>query len=76
MRLCPAVCEAPSGDVMTDDLGRMLGAVGPGDGDGEPRSNGSLCHRALLEAVVDIFLAMQPRSNAKTNNQGSGKYIA
>jgi len=45
----------PDGDVMIEDFGRVPTAVGPGDGDGEPRSKGLLRHRSLPEAVVAML---------------------
>ena len=42
----------------TDDLGLVLEAEDPGDGDSEPRSKRLLRHRSPIEAVVDISSLM------------------
>lgn len=55
MRLCPAELAVPGGDVIIEDFGLALGTVGPGDGEGDPRSKGLLRHRAPPGAVVDIL---------------------
>jgi len=54
VRLCPAWFAVPGGDVRIEDFGFILEALGPGDGVGDPRSNGLLRHRALPGAVVDM----------------------
>ncbi len=48
----------PDGDVKMDDLGLVGGAVGPGEGEGDPLSKGLLRHRAPPEAAVDMLLAL------------------
>ena len=45
----------PEGEVMTADLGLILGGAGPGEGEGEPLSIGLLPHRALPGPVVDML---------------------
>ena len=45
----------PEGEVMIADLGLVLGAARPGEGEGEPPSKGLLRHRALPGPVVDML---------------------
>lgn len=58
LRLCAAGLAVPGGDVIIEDFGLALGAVGPGDGEGDPRSKGLLRHRAPPEAVVDMLAVL------------------
>ena len=55
LRLCAAGLPMPEGEVMIADLGLVVGAARPGDGEGEPLSKGLLRHRALPGTVVDML---------------------
>lgn len=59
LRLCPAGLAVPGGDVIMEDFGLALGTVGPGDGEGDPRSKGLLRHRPPPEAVVDMLAILK-----------------
>lgn len=45
----------PEGEVMIADLGLVLGAARPGEGEGDCLSKGSLRQRALPGPVVDML---------------------
>lgn len=55
LRLCAAEVPVPEGEVMIADLGPMIGAASPGEGEGEPLSKELLRHRALPGPVVDML---------------------
>ena len=57
LRLCAGGAPVLEDEVTIAVLGLMLGAVRPGEGDGDPLSKGLLRHRALLEPVVDMLRA-------------------
>lgn len=46
-------------DAVIEDLGRVLEAAEPGEGDGEPRSKELLRHRAPLDIVVGMLSALR-----------------
>ena len=62
----------PEGEVMIADLGLVVGAARPGDGEGEPLSKGLLRHRALPGTVVDML----PISFCKYSRLKAGKQFA
>ena len=59
LRVCAAGFAEPEGGVKMEDLGLVVDAVGPGDGEGEPLSKGLLRRRAPPAAVVDMIMSFQ-----------------
>ena len=58
LRLCAGGAPAPEGEVMMADLGLVVGAAKPGEGEGEALLNVLLRHWVVTGPVVDMAAAL------------------